>query len=819
MKEFPEKTLITLILGIIWLISIAIILLSSNQSELPDLIQNQGIIVGDSLITITSIIVYFLIFRVFTKLDRENQLKQEWRLLLGKSRDLTYIIDSEGKILEIEESGENILGYQRETLINQEIFNFIDPADLDRVKTTFQELNKQDSTTIEIEFSLLNQEQNYHNFHWIISNFLTEKSEIKIILTGKDQTEIESLKTANQRLRKSLKESETRYQILTDNIPIMIWICDLDQKYTFFNLAWRDFMGKIIDQEIDQHWRDRIHPEDQENCYHNYNLSWENQDNFTQQYRLKRIDGQYRWILEKAVPLFNSEHNFIGYLGTCLDITESKNLEEKLNKQITRYQQAIQNSDSFIFSQNVNLQYTFLENFVNNNQDNLGKSDFDLFPQQEAKQLVDLKYDVLKTESGIHQEIVFSTPENPQYWDFNIQPLKNDQGLVIGVTGLFYNVSKYRLEQIELQSAIETKETEIKQLTQGYHFLENILDNLPAIIYLYDTIKEDLTYLHYTDQILGNLPDHSLADLTEIIHPEDRETWLNFTARSEQFEAEKIINFTFRLQDQEGNYYTFQTWEIKPENNQSILGIGVKFNPPPEIIIEEKEIETKENSIPNLVLSPIIEQLTKPLSAILISVQILTNSDDQWLNEKVIRNLSRIEHSVQLILHLLESLELFEQYHQGLLELNNQSFELRNFCKHLITEVRKQTDYPGKISLIGNDQEIMVTWDQKFLKQILGNLLINAVEYSPENGEISLGIFVLENEIILTIRDRGLGIANQDLRTIFNPFYRGNNADQIPGLGLGLTLVKQLISLMGGKIIVESHLGFGTTFNLQIPRF
>jgi PAS domain S-box-containing protein len=818
MKESPEKIAITLCLGLTWLISVFLTILSSNQSKLGDLLPSQGIAIASIFSIILTMAIYFLNLRIFAKLSQTNHLKQQWRFLLDQSADLTYIINDEGKILEIAESSENSLGYQPEELINQTIFDFVKPEDLDQIKKTLQELINQDNSTIKLEFKIQHQDGNWRKFECLVSNFLSEPENPRIIITGKELTSTENLQINNQQLSRKLTESEQRYQVLTDNLPILIWLCDPEQNYTLFNLAWRDFMAGIIDQTSDPNWRSRIHPEDQETCLKNYHLAWENRETFTQKYRLQRIDGQYRWLLEKAVPLFTSKQDFIGYLGTCLDITESQNLEEKLNHNLTRYQQAIQNSDTFIFSQNVNLQYSLLENFIDSNQNNLGKSDFDLWPQEEAKQLVEIKDQVIKTESGIQQELLFFKPDQPQYFYFNIQPIKNNQGAVIGVTGLSHNITRYRLQELALQEEIVHKQSEIKQLTQQLDFQTNISQNLPAFIYLYDTLTQEFIDLRYPPYLANHPGNNADNDLTSILHPEDRENFLNLAARLEKLALEKPLHLEYRLKDKAGDYHDFQGWEIFLKNTSNILGIGIKIETKPEPIKPIQEaIKPEISPISNLLMSQIAAQLTKPLTAILISVQILTDRSNQWLNEKLIRNLNRIEHSVYLSLHILESLTLFEQHSQGELTLETQTFDLINFCQEIIGKVQQETDYQGMIELISNDQTLMINLDQKLFKHILINLLLNAVEYSPENGKISLGIFPLENEIILAVRDHGLGISVKDIGQIFNPFYRGSNSDSIPGIGLGLTVVKQLVKLMGGKMILETNVGFGTTLTLQIP--
>ncbi|WP_083580135.1 sensor histidine kinase [Planktothrix tepida] len=127
--------------------------------------------------------------------------------------------------------------------------------------------------------------------------------------------------------------------------------------------------------------------------------------------------------------------------------------------------------------------------------------------------------------------------------------------------------------------------------------------------------------------------------------------------------------------------------------------------------------------------------------------------------------------------------------------------------------------HPIKLSIKGNHPEIFKA-DPNFLKQILINLLTNAIRYSPEGGTINLELIYQPTEVIFKIRDRGIGIPESELDQVFDAFYRGSNADSIsgtPGAGLGLTVVKRLVKLHQGTITLESILNQGTIVTLSLP--
>jgi Osmosensitive K+ channel histidine kinase len=107
--------------------------------------------------------------------------------------------------------------------------------------------------------------------------------------------------------------------------------------------------------------------------------------------------------------------------------------------------------------------------------------------------------------------------------------------------------------------------------------------------------------------------------------------------------------------------------------------------------------------------------------------------------------------------------------------------------------------------------------DENLLHHILSNLLSNAIKYSPDGSKIEFEVLCEKEQAMIKIKDPGIGITEADQQKVFDPFFRGKNVDSISGSGLGLSIVKNLVEIQGGKIEVESKVGVGTTFLLILP--
>ena len=130
--------------------------------------------------------------------------------------------------------------------------------------------------------------------------------------------------TSRKKYEDALRDSESRFKVMADGAPVMIWMSGLDKLCFYFNQVWTDFTGRALEQELGNGWVERVHPEDYEHCLDIYVSSFDQRKAFTMEYRLRRFDGEFRWFLDNGIPRYGVQGEFIGYIGSCVDITELK---------------------------------------------------------------------------------------------------------------------------------------------------------------------------------------------------------------------------------------------------------------------------------------------------------------------------------------------------------------------------------------------------------------------------------------------------------------------------------------------------------------
>lgn len=130
----------------------------------------------------------------------------------------------------------------------------------------------------------------------------------------------------------ALRESEARFRIVADSAPVLIWMSGLDKRCTFLNKGWLEFTGRSIEQDLGNGWAEGVHPDDLPRCLDTYVKSFDARTPFVMQYRLRRHDGEYRWVSDNGVSRYDTEGRFVGYIGSCVDVSELLQKDEALRE-------------------------------------------------------------------------------------------------------------------------------------------------------------------------------------------------------------------------------------------------------------------------------------------------------------------------------------------------------------------------------------------------------------------------------------------------------------------------------------------------------
>jgi PAS domain S-box-containing protein len=147
---------------------------------------------------------------------------------------------------------------------------------------------------------------------------------------------------------RAVRESEERFRLVANAAPVMIWMSGLDGLCTYFNQGWLRFAGRSLEAELGNGWAEGVHPEDRRRCLATYSQALDRREPFTMEYRLRRHDGEYRWVLDTGVPRLDRDGTFCGYIGSAVDVTDQKLAETALSGLSRRLMEAQEQERAWI---------------------------------------------------------------------------------------------------------------------------------------------------------------------------------------------------------------------------------------------------------------------------------------------------------------------------------------------------------------------------------------------------------------------------------------------------------------------------------------
>jgi len=203
-----------------------------------------------------------------------------------------------------------------------------------------------------------------------------------------------------------------------------------------------------------------------------------------------------------------------------------------------------------------------------------------------------------------------------------------------------------------------------------------------------------------------------------------------------------------------------------------------------------------------------------PLSTILSSASLVSKyiTDDE--QEKRDKHITRIKSAVNNLTEILNDFLSIEKIEDGNMVAHFSEFDLKELLTSICNELTGIAK-PGQEIIYVHQGQDTITLDLSLLRNVMINLLSNAIKFSPENSKIQVDSKCLNGEILIRVKDNGIGISTEDKQHLFERFFRGTNVAHIQGTGLGLHIVEKYVELMVGKLDFVSELGIGTTFILK----
>lgn len=226
--------------------------------------------------------------------------------------------------------------------------------------------------------------------------------------------------------------------------------------------------------------------------------------------------------------------------------------------------------------------------------------------------------------------------------------------------------------------------------------------------------------------------------------------------------------------------------------------------------------ETEQRHLRIKMVGMFAHDFRNPLASIMTSIAFVRDYADRLDSERRLMHLNRAEASARQLRDMLDDMILFAQADTGSFNLQLQPLHIGQFVERLVDEFQATSGEAHQLLFECQFMDKAIT-DPRPLRQIVSNLVSNAIKYSPNGSEVQITLDQVGSQYRLTVQDHGIGIPEADQPRLFSAFQRGSNVKDVLGTGLGLAIVKQAVDLLGGSIHLDSRLGEGTTITIQLP--
>lgn len=351
-------------------------------------------------------------------------------------------------------------------------------------------------------------------------------------------------------------------------------------------------------------------------------------------------------------------------------------------------------------------------------------------------------------------------------------------------------------------------------------FLQLIIDHVPALI----TVNDRTGYFH-----MGNKSAAQIYGLTaaEMVGKTDAEVNPNpaevaFFLQTDQAALESAQPVFIPEQTILGRYYQTSKFPLKNSTGSPdrllVISTDITQRKATEVGLQQTLAKEKELSeLKSRFVSMASHEFRTPLAAILVLTETLSAYRHKLTDEQIMQRLGKIQEQVGHLKEIMDDMLELACMQARRTEFKSDWLALDAFCRLIIEEFQSGPALTHHLLYTSDETLPSAKVDKRLLRQIISNLISNAIKYSPADKAVAVSLAQSGETLRLQVRDEGIGIPEADLKHLFQPFHRATNVGTIAGTGLGLVIAKEAVELHKGTITVESQVSVGTTVTVILP--
>ncbi|MDZ8024575.1 MAG: PAS domain S-box protein [Nostoc sp. DedQUE11] len=737
-----------------------------------------------------------------TELELQEH-EEQFRLTFEQAAIGICHVSLDGRWLLVNQRFCDIIGYEREEILALTFEDITHPDDLETDLDYIQQLlegiiprysmekryiHKNGSTIwINLDVSLLRQ---------------SSREPVYFISTIQDIDERKHAQIA-------LQQSEERYRSLIAATSQIVWTADSQGRSPDIP-TMRAYTGLTESEVINFGWLNAIHPEDRKKTTQAWMQAVETRSLYQVEYRIRGIDGNYRYFQGRGVPVLNGDGSIWEWIGTCTDIHERKEAQEALQESNTLLRSILESTPDFIVVKDLEGRHVALNSnlakFLGKPIDEIiGKDDFELLPPDVASAMMAKDRQIIATGIAETYEEDAHNGEIRGTFLTTKAPWRDTHGNILSIIAISRNISDRKQAELALQKSEER--------------FRSLIEATSQIIWSTDSqgafVTDQPQWRAFTGQTVEELWGWGWLNK---VHPEDKayttEVWLAALTNRSLYQTD------LRIQRYDGEYHYFSARGVPIlDGNGNIrewVGANTDITERKQFEItlaKAKEAAEAASYAKSEFLANMSHELRTPLNGILGYAQILQRS--RHLHEEARSRIDVIYQCGSHLLTLINDILDLSKIEAQKAELMPTDFHFPAFLQGVaeMCRIRAELKNINFRYQLASELPIGIRADEKRLRQVLINLLSNAIKFT-DAGSVTFTItYGSEGKIRFHIRDTGIGIPQDKLEAIFQPFEQaGDSRRQTEGTGLGLAISQRIVELMGSSIHVQSQIGVGSIF-------
>jgi len=640
--------------------------------------------------------------------------------------------------------------------------------------------------------------------------------------------------TTSQTLRQQeLEESDARFRNLADSAPTYIAMADENGNAVYFNKPWLEFTGKKLKQMVGLGWLSTLHPEDAPKFETDFKDAFQKQIPINKEYRFRRADGEYRWMLAIGAPRFTPDKHFIGYFKTYTDFHELKTAQLALKESEERFRTLIEKSADAVqlVSPEGEILFTSdsVENVLGYKPDELAHEGLTPYLHPEDTEYFFKHFSNLILHPGKQVVLQYRVKHKDGSWAWletiGVNHLKTPY--IKALVGNFRNITV----QKEAECKLRDSEQRFRALA----------DNTPNLAWMAMADGYIYWYNNRWYEYTGTSPKEMEGWGWQSVHdpaclPDVLAKW------KRSIKSRKTFEMVFLIKGSDAVFRPFLTRVVpvmSPEG-KVIQWIGTNTDITHQLKIKQTEAENERleeitrqltaqrqelielNRAKEEFISLASHQLRTPASGVKQYLGMLLGGYAGELTPLQKDYAEKSYESNEREITIINDLLQVAQVDAGKMKIHKKKVNFVALISEILDEQKSNfEDREQKIIYRHNESKITTNADRDRIRMVLENLIDNASKYTGPQTAITVTLTKLKDNqgIQIKINDQGVGIPKEHITKIFDKFVRIDNSRSISvgGSGLGLYLVKKIMDLHDGIVKVNSTPGKGTTFTLSLP--